>query len=59
MALIECPECSKEVSDTAETCTHCGFSLETASVAEGIGALVVLAMAILAIGYAGYALFLS
>ena len=25
MALIKCPECNKEVSDTAETCPHCGY----------------------------------
>ena len=24
MALIKCPECSKEVSDKAKTCPHCG-----------------------------------
>ena len=25
MALINCPECSKEVSDMAEHCIHCGY----------------------------------
>lgn len=25
MALIECPECGKEISDKAESCPHCGF----------------------------------
>jgi hypothetical protein len=24
MALIACPECQKEISDTAATCPHCG-----------------------------------
>lgn len=24
MALIKCPECGKEISDTATTCPHCG-----------------------------------
>lgn len=28
MALIRCPECRKEVSDTAEACPHCGFKIE-------------------------------
>lgn len=28
MALINCPECSKEISDTAEICIHCGFALQ-------------------------------
>lgn len=28
MALIKCPECSKEISDTASRCPHCGFQLK-------------------------------
>lgn len=31
MALIKCPECSKEVSDKASVCIHCGFPLSTTS----------------------------
>ena len=27
MALIECPECNKEVSDRAISCPHCGFPI--------------------------------
>ncbi|MCD6417094.1 MAG: zinc-ribbon domain-containing protein [Planctomycetes bacterium] len=27
MALIECPECGKQVSDKAESCPHCGNPL--------------------------------
>ena len=27
MALINCPECGKEISDKSETCIHCGFPL--------------------------------
>ncbi|MDA3779012.1 MAG: zinc ribbon domain-containing protein [Bacteroidales bacterium] len=27
MALINCPECKKEVSDSALSCPHCGFEL--------------------------------
>jgi hypothetical protein len=27
MALIKCPECSKEVSDSALTCPNCGYQL--------------------------------
>lgn len=27
MALVQCPECSKEVSDKATTCIHCGYPL--------------------------------
>lgn len=28
MALIKCPECGKDVSDTIESCIHCGFALK-------------------------------
>ena len=27
MALINCPECGKEISDRAEKCINCGFPL--------------------------------
>jgi len=27
MALISCPECSKEISDTIDACPHCGYEL--------------------------------
>ena len=27
MALIKCPECGKEVSDKAKSCTNCGFPM--------------------------------
>lgn len=27
MALVNCPECSKEISDTAGKCPHCGYTL--------------------------------
>lgn len=27
MALIKCPECECTVSDKAEICPHCGFSI--------------------------------
>lgn len=28
MALIECPECGKKVSDIAVVCVHCGYPIE-------------------------------
>lgn len=31
MALINCPECSKEVSDKAASCPNCGYILKTAT----------------------------
>ncbi|NQT78011.1 MAG: zinc ribbon domain-containing protein [Bacteroidetes bacterium] len=27
MALVNCPECGKQVSDSAPTCPHCGYQL--------------------------------
>ncbi len=27
IALINCPECTNQVSDSAKTCPHCGFQL--------------------------------
>lgn len=35
MALIKCPECGKEVSDTCETCIHCGYQLKQPLVVVG------------------------
>ena len=31
MALIKCPECNKEISDTAKNCIHCGYVLKEES----------------------------
>jgi len=28
IALINCPECNKEISDKAESCSNCGFKLK-------------------------------
>lgn len=28
MALIKCPECGKEISDTSKRCVHCGYKLK-------------------------------
>ena len=34
MALIRCPECGKEVSDTCDSCIHCGYKLKNVAVVE-------------------------
>ncbi len=34
MALINCPECGKEVSDKANVCIHCGYPLDEIEVKE-------------------------
>ncbi|MCC2615432.1 hypothetical protein LJ739_04160 [Aestuariibacter halophilus] len=31
MALIDCPACSKKISDKAPSCQHCGFAVGEAS----------------------------
>ena len=31
MALIDCPSCNKKISDKAQNCQHCDFTLGTAS----------------------------
>ena len=28
MAIINCPECGKEISDKSETCIYCGYPLK-------------------------------
>ena len=32
MALINCPECGKEISDKSKACIHCGFPVQKSSV---------------------------
>ena len=27
MALIKCPECGKDISDTVKSCIHCGYMI--------------------------------
>lgn len=34
MALIICPECGKEVSDTVNQCIHCGYILKRKACVE-------------------------
>ncbi len=38
MALIQCPDCSRQVSDAAPTCPGCGRPLKQAVAAVGFGA---------------------
>lgn len=35
MALIKCPECSQDISTTAKSCPHCGFSINMENKKEG------------------------
>ena len=34
MALIKCPECGKEISDTAMNCPNCGYELKEKSIQQ-------------------------
>jgi hypothetical protein len=38
MALIKCPECGKEYSDTASACPHCGYTKNTQKYGKELGA---------------------
>ena len=38
MALINCPECSKEISNAAPACPNCGTPIASASEASAAGA---------------------
>lgn len=33
MALIRCPECGKEITNTVKRCLHCGFKLSKKNLA--------------------------
>lgn len=35
MALIQCPECNKEISDKVKACPHCGFPFEDKTDGQG------------------------
>jgi hypothetical protein len=39
MALVKCPECSREISSSALTCPHCGFQLNPTFATEFTKAL--------------------
>lgn len=45
MALIRCPECSREVSDAASACPACGHPIRAAAVASTMPHIVVAAPA--------------
>jgi uncharacterized membrane protein YvbJ len=40
MALIKCPECSKEVSDKAPSCPHCGSPIAAAREQNETGVMI-------------------
>jgi len=46
MSLIDCPECSKSISSTAESCPSCGYQLTKRSSGDNSTRKVVLIVAI-------------
>jgi hypothetical protein len=54
MALVQCPECGNEISDTATSCPQCGYEIPVAgdaikSVGQIVGGIGSMIMAIVAI----------
>ena len=47
MALTNCTECGKELSDTAVTCVNCGYKLKTISSKSKIAIIVIVIIIIL------------
>lgn len=45
-ALTNCPSCSKQVSESAETCPHCGHRLKQSVSVVRIAALLFIVIAI-------------
>ena len=35
MALMQCPECGKEISDQVPACPHCGFPVQKQTGGDG------------------------
>lgn len=51
MALISCPECGKQISDTTPSCPHCGYRLSINPVNKTIklGKIVIVAAVVLSV----------
>lgn len=50
MALIKCPECNKEISNTAKKCPNCGYSLSTKSIKNILVPFSIILIVLLIIG---------
>ena len=49
MALIKCPECNHEMSDTAKTCPNCGYRLSKKRLVQGKGKAIGILIAIVSV----------
>ncbi len=60
MALINCPECGKEISDTVKKCPHCGFGIRAKKQISKKGKLLlILVPAVLVVLCVGAFIFLN
>jgi len=50
MALIECPECGNQVSDTALSCPACGYQMAVQASMSGRSALLAVALVLATVG---------
>lgn len=53
MALIKCPECGREISDTAGCCPGCGCPMKNNNTKKNVLAILIVAIAIIGIGMGG------
>ena len=49
MAIINCPECGKEISDSSEKCIHCGYPLKKKKSNGGNVKIIIAAVAVVAV----------
>lgn len=47
MAIIKCPECNKEMSDTVKKCPHCGYKIKNKSKKNKITIILIVVIAII------------
>lgn len=52
MALIKCPECGQEISDTAKSCPHCGYKTKKSINPETIAKCIRITSILICIGIA-------
>lgn len=56
MALINCPECQKEISDTVKQCPNCGYSFKKKFNAAKIVIPVIIVVLLAGLGFCAYSL---
>ena len=56
MSLINCPECKQPVSEKAEKCPRCGYTITRKQSAAGIAAAIIIGLVLgwLLLRFAGY-----